>query len=157
MNRWNSVIFKTLQSNAYRVLLVSQDFLSSKSFDENVGNMIFTEQIGSLYNQYFNETLTEPFLLSFAESLYNKSQINGSLERLQPRECMEIYDQTFLSDRSNIILVVYETEYPLGPTEPFSNGSILWYFDSRSYQISYSFGNWRLVCGRQGRYMHAQQ
>lgn len=39
MPRWNSIIFSTRQTNMYNILVVTPDFLSSSTFDDNLNNI----------------------------------------------------------------------------------------------------------------------
>ena len=97
--RYNSVIFKAIDSNDYYTLTVNEGFLSGVPFDPNT------------WSRYANVTVARSLQQSVA-----------SLEHLDNQKCISEYSQPFLSGRQDLILVTTDTTHDYSTT---SNGRLL--------------------------------
>lgn len=91
---YNSVIFKTLDTNDYDLLLVNDDFLDGKPFrmsQVDVGDAVMLDRAHLDHIQEF-----------FATNQHNSSLV----QNLTNADCMRRYGVEFVSGRSNVLLVI---------------------------------------------------
>lgn len=151
-------MFSSNQANIYSALIVTSDFISSDTFDSNLGNLEssggFTEFKGfnltSSKAPRRNITVASPegggafagadvknefntsSFLSFAENLYQKSKTTNSMAYLDAATCIREYSADFLAKQRNLLVVVSSsTELP--PGQVAGNGSMLALLDSRNW------------------------
>jgi hypothetical protein len=130
---FNSVLFQELTANEYVAALVTEDFLTGGSYN-------LSSNTADGYD--FNRDASD--LVSLISAMQLKAQ-NGTLQRLDNKECLQKYDDSaLLSDYSNVLAVVTTTS---GATpESSQQNSIIqmslqlkWYCNAASYDDRCSF------------------
>ena len=123
---WNSAVFSTLQANQYDILVISNEFVESDTFDCNIENVNRTTGMGSFDTSDF---------CNFAGGLYNQSK-NGTLDRLENVDCMKAYSVDFLQGRRNLLAVSNQSSVSRAVGTDLVNGSIFDLMDSTTWQNS---------------------
>ncbi|PSN64735.1 hypothetical protein BS50DRAFT_557431 [Corynespora cassiicola Philippines] len=103
---YNSVVFTTLSGNSYIVYTVNEAWLSS-------GNFYVPDYEG--YGPYVYELLDKELW---------KANEAGSLERLEPSSCIDVYARSFISTRGNLLVV---TSSPSNSSSSSEEGEIFDY------------------------------
>jgi len=125
---WNSAVFSTLQANQYDILVVSNDFVNSDTFDCNLENL---DRPGGTRTGDMDAVS----FCNFAGGLYNSSK-NGTLKYLDNVSCMKAYSEDFLSGKRNLLAVSNDTGVSRAAGTDLRNGSIFDYMASTSWQDS---------------------
>ncbi|XPS76152.1 hypothetical protein M3J07_008208 [Ascochyta lentis] len=119
---YNSAVYVSISSNSYFAFSVSESFVESAecvncSTPPNKDtNMTTVERDGTYPNQEF------PYLL---DSLWSKAR-NGTLDRLEPAECINQYATLIQSSRRNVLLVASDGEFPGKDKNTLINGSYVY-------------------------------
>jgi hypothetical protein len=123
---WNSAVFSTLQANQYDILIVSNEFVESNSFECNLQNLNRTGGSGT-------GGMDDLDFCSFAIGLYGSARA-GAMEVLDNEACMKAYSVDFLSGRRNLLAVSNNTNGAIGTD--LKNGSIFTLMNSNEWQKS---------------------
>jgi len=125
---WNSAVFSTLQANQYDILVVSNHFVSSNTFDCNLQNLNRPGGTGT------GDMIASKFC-NFAGGLYNSSKSN-KLQYLDSVFCMKAYSVDFLSNRRNLLAVSNDTGTTWTVRTELVNGWIFDYMPNTQWQGS---------------------
>lgn len=98
-DRYNTAVFGSLSGNYYNYLVVSEGFLAPTARFNDTGRSDLSPngKTGQLpgYGGSRNDVL----------EIMHKKAMNGSLEKLEPEKCMELYSQNFVSKARNVLLI----------------------------------------------------
>ncbi|KZM27396.1 hypothetical protein ST47_g1466 [Ascochyta rabiei] len=118
---YNSAVYVSVSSNSYFAFSVSESFLESAecincSTPPNKDTNLTEPLIAPYPNQEF------PYLLN---GLWSKAR-NGTLDRLEPAECIDQYATLIQSTRRNVLLVASDENFPGKERNTFINGSYVY-------------------------------
>lgn len=143
-SRYNSAIYASIPTNSYQGFAVSQTFVESPKC-QNCTNL---DVLGpSVYDESdAGKTLPGKML----ENIWAKSR-NGSLDRLDPAECIAAYGTLIQSTRRNLLVVIADEHVDRDVEEVYTSSG---YRDLHtpnllmtwSFSAQYSLGYW----GRRG-------
>ncbi|KAL5319628.1 hypothetical protein ACEPPN_012683 [Leptodophora sp. 'Broadleaf-Isolate-01'] len=123
---YNSAVFSTLQANQYEILVVSNEFFNSGTFDCNLENLKRPGGTGI-------GDLTDTAFCNLAQKLYDSFKA-GELEFLDNVDCMKAYSVDFQSSRRNLLAVSANTGNISAGGTDLQNGTIFDYMPSTSWQ-----------------------
>lgn len=99
LDSYNTAVFGSLSGNQYKYLVVSEGFFAPEPIFNDTGRSDLSPngRTGPLpgYPGSRNELL----------AVLHQKALNGSLDRAEPQECMELYSQNFVSKSRNVLLV----------------------------------------------------
>ncbi|KAL8848269.1 MAG: hypothetical protein Q9221_006707 [Calogaya cf. arnoldii] len=94
---YNSVVFKSLDSNDYHYFLVTDTWVTAKEYDREAASKLLAN-LSDI--KVYSQTLGNELL----ESLWNNIK---QLERLDNKECIQEYSKRVMTGRRNLRLVTY--------------------------------------------------
>jgi hypothetical protein len=146
----------------YSALVVTSDFVTSNTFDDNLGNLQSSGGFETFKGFDFNDfhghrqsiSLVDPSVptgsdlgftghlvetgfnstsfLSFAEDLHQKSKLPASMQYFNRTACIQEYSTNFLAGQPNLLVVV-NSAIKFSPGQSPGNGSMLAYLDSQNW------------------------
>ncbi|KAF1928320.1 uncharacterized protein M421DRAFT_63465 [Didymella exigua CBS 183.55] len=100
---YNSAVYSSTSTNSYAFFLVNEAFLDASECH----NCTWYYSASSYYNSHETRLVT-------LETLWSQSR-NGSLDRLEPAQCLTDYAKTLQSNRRNLLLVMDNAQASASP------------------------------------------
>jgi hypothetical protein len=103
-SRYNSAIYASIPANSYQVFAVSQAFVDSPKC-QNCTDLDPPDPNAGKYSSAGKTTVGNANVGKMLENLWAKSR-NGSLDHLDPAECIAAYGTLIQSSRRNLLIVI---------------------------------------------------
>lgn len=132
---YNSAVFSSISANSYLTFSVSKSFIEDTQC-RNCTNIPDFERGVSNFNQreypkIFTTARNLPIeeFPSTLDALWNQARA-GTLDRLEPAECIDQYAQIIQSNRRNVLLVADDSNFPPPEENYYINGSRAYWADA---------------------------